>query len=286
MEAYIFQGELESSDRILYTPSGFAKNNLIHLQESGILQASKPHTSGRAGLSSYLFFLVLSGSGQLVYGEQTYTLHKGDCVFIDCLRPYKHITSDDLWSLKWVHFNGPTMNHIYEKYMERGGAPTLSPSSPEAYSRLLTDIHEAAASASHVKDMIICEKLTGLLTMLMQDGWHTEADNTTITKKQDMRKIREYIDENYKNVITLDELSRIFFINKYYMTRIFKAQYGTTIINYLLQVRITKSKHLLRFSDYTMEKIAAECGFPDANYYSRAFKKIEGISPSIYRKSW
>ena len=47
------------SDRILYTPTSFAKTALLYLQEIGSLQAKKPHTSSRTRLSSYLFFSVL-----------------------------------------------------------------------------------------------------------------------------------------------------------------------------------------------------------------------------------
>lgn len=55
------------SDRILYTPTSFAKTALLYLQEIGSLQAKKPHTSSRTRLSSYLFFCVNSGSGELEY---------------------------------------------------------------------------------------------------------------------------------------------------------------------------------------------------------------------------
>lgn len=73
-----------SSTRIIYTPSAFARSALIHLQETGVLQAVYPHKSERSGLYSCLFFTVLSGAGQLAYGGSVYQLQLGDCVFIDC----------------------------------------------------------------------------------------------------------------------------------------------------------------------------------------------------------
>ena len=63
MDTSLFHGNLVTTSRILYTPSTFAKTSLLHLQEIGSLQAQKPHTSRRENLSSYLFFLVLSGYG-------------------------------------------------------------------------------------------------------------------------------------------------------------------------------------------------------------------------------
>ncbi len=56
-----------SSDRVLYTPTTFARSALLYLQEIGSLQAEKPHTSSRTHLSSYLFFCVKSGFGELDY---------------------------------------------------------------------------------------------------------------------------------------------------------------------------------------------------------------------------
>lgn len=117
MNEYLFHGSLVTTNRILYTPSAFAKSSLLHLQETGVLQAQKPHTSKRKNLMSYLFFIVESGSGTLQYENQDYPLHAGDCIFIDCQKPYAHFTSDqNLWKLHWVHFYGPTMNSIYNKY--------------------------------------------------------------------------------------------------------------------------------------------------------------------------
>ena len=73
-----------TSDRVLYTPSGFARDSLLHLQEIGRLMARKPHVSSRSALSSYLFFMVREGEGTLTYEGKTYDLKKGDCVFVDC----------------------------------------------------------------------------------------------------------------------------------------------------------------------------------------------------------
>ena len=61
MNTSLFQGNLVNSNRIIYTPSAFAKDCLLHLQEIGQSEARKPHTSSRENLLSYLFFMVLEG---------------------------------------------------------------------------------------------------------------------------------------------------------------------------------------------------------------------------------
>ena len=79
---------------------------------------------------------------------------------------------------------------------------------------------------------------------------------------------------------------RRLYINKFYLTRVFKEQFGLPVTSYLVQLRITRAKRLLRFTDRTIESIAQDCGLNDANYFSRLFKKIEGTSPGEYRRQW
>ncbi len=281
-----FQGNLVKSNRIIYTPSTFAKTNLIHLQEAGTSQAAKQHISKRKNMSSYLFFVVTDGSGSLEYNGKTLSLHKGDCVFIDCHKPYAQYTSEDLWTIKWAHFYGPNMNAIYEKYMERGGRDTFTPDNFICYVNLLDNIYDIAVSEDYIRDMQIFEKLTSLLTLLMQESWNPNQSTTNSSRKRDLQDIKEYLDTHLTEKISLDDLASMFYINKFYLTRIFKEQFGVSITAYLLQIRITHAKQLLRFSDLPIEKIAVECGMADANYFARMFRKIEGIAPGEFRRMW
>ena len=98
--------------------------------------------------------------------------------------------------------------------------------------------------------------------------------------------MKEYLDSHFDEKITLDDLSSHFFINKYYLSKTFKEQYGMSINAYLLNVRITKAKQLLRFTDKTVEEIGFECGLGAAHYFSSKFKEVEGVPPSVYREQW
>ena len=93
MDHYFVDSPVVDSNRILHTPSVFARSSLLHLQEIGELTALRPHVSSRDGLSSYLFFTVVSGEGSLEYGGKKFSLGAGDCVFIDCQFSYSHTTS-------------------------------------------------------------------------------------------------------------------------------------------------------------------------------------------------
>lgn len=139
MDTPLFDGELVHARRMIYTPSAFAKSNLVHLQEVGQLQARSPHASTRQGLASYLFFVVESGSGTLEYEGETRVLSAGDCVFLDCRRPYRHYTGDDLWQLRWAHFYGPNMAAIYKN--------TVSAAASRAFTRKIP--HPTPAVSKH-----------------------------------------------------------------------------------------------------------------------------------------
>lgn len=287
------QSSSVTSSRILYTPSTFARTSLLHLQEVGSLQAIHPHTSTRTNLTSFLCFVVLSGIGSLTYEGTTYNLAAGDCVFIDCRKAYNHSTgygtngdeNGTLWSLQWCHFYAPSLPAIYEKYKERGGSPVFHPDDPSQFITILTNLYSLAASSDYIRDMRINELLSSLLTLLMEQSWHPES-KTVSRKRLELVEVKNYLDEHYAERIVLDELAEKYYINKYYLTKIFKETYGSTISNYLIAMRITKAKQLLRFTDMTVDEIGSAVGMSDANYFSRMFRKVEGISPREYRKQW
>ena len=302
------------SSRILYTSSPFARSSLLHLQEVGSLTAIRPHTSKREKLQSYLCFMVEDGEGELVYEGKNYELRSGDVVFIDCRKAYSHSTgnahrvgnsnrtcdrhsadedsvSDNLWSLRWCHFYGPSMPAIYAKYCERGGLPVIRGGDASRgadvsrYSTIISDIYTLASSSDYIRDMRINGKLNDLLTLLMESSWHREA-HTNAPKKMDISSVKSFLDEHYKEKLSLESVASHFFIDKHYLARLFKEHYGVTLVTYLQQVRITHAKRMLRFTDKSIEEIGLECGIGELNYFSRVFKKLEGVSPSEFRRVW
>ena len=301
------------SSRILYTPSPFARSSLLHLQEVGSLIAIKPHTSKREKLQSYLCFMVEDGEGELVYEGKRYDLKPGDVVFIDCRKAYSHSTGNiqelcdghstdnahsaaekdggKLWSLRWCHFYGPSMPAIYAKYCERGGLPVIRGADmacgadPSQYSTILSDIYAMASSSDYIRDMRINGKLNDLLTLLMESSWH-QGNSSNAPKKMDISIVKSFLDEHYSENLSLESVASQFFIDKHYLARLFKEQYGVTLVTYLQQVRITHAKRMLRFTDKSIEEIGLECGIGELNYFSRVFKKLEGVSPSEFRRVW
>ena len=275
---------VENSKRMIQTPSAFARSAFFYVQETGYLKLRESHIARRKNLESYLVVLVLSGSGTLMYQNQTYPLQQGSCFFIDCMAPYYHQSSDtDPWELIWVHFNGSTSKQYYE-YFAGNSAPAFRPRSfqelREKLESLLDVNHRSDLSAEITSSRLIVD----ILSILLQDITNTREEKHASHLK--ITEVRQYLDEHYTEKFSLDELSERFFISKYHLSREFRNYYGITLNHYVIAKRITYAKKLLRFSDYSLEEIARSCGFYDTSYLNKQFKKSEGISASDFRKKW
>ena len=95
--------------------------------------------------------------------------------------------------------------------------------------------------------------------------------------------VKNYIDTNYENAINLDILSHNQFISKFHLLRLFKRYYGLTPKQYLIDLRIEKSKiHLKNRTSVTETCFAV--GFQSLGSFSSLFKSRTGKSPSQYQK--
>lgn len=282
----IYQDNYGQASRVIYTPSIFAKDNLFYLQEIGKRKDFIPHISSRYNLDSFLFIMVEQGSGIVTINNKKYHVNKNSIIFIDCHNSYK-LKSDanNLWSLSWIHFNGPNMAQIYQKYLQRSNNVTFVIDDLTNYQAIHQHLLLLANDNDYVKDMLIMEQLSQLLTLLMRSSYHHK-NITTYKNNYQLNNIIDYLTQNFNQQITLDQLAKQFNINKFYLSRIFKQNFHTTIMAYLNTLRIKESKQLLRFSDESMQYIAIQCGFNDVNYFIRSFKKIEAITPLQYRLQW
>lgn len=97
-------------------------------------------------------------------------------------------------------------------------------------------------------------------------------------------KVIHYLTDNYREKITLQDLSERFFISKISLCEKFRRAMNDSVGNYLLRLRISKAKEFLCTTSKGMEEIAALCGFSSAAYMGLIFKEKTGLSPLNYRK--
>lgn len=96
-------------------------------------------------------------------------------------------------------------------------------------------------------------------------------------------QVKDYIDENFSNYISLDEIIFDCGYSKYHISRLFKNYMNCTIMEYLLKQRINKAKELLKSTQDSVKEISIAIGYSDPNYFSLIFKREEGVSPIQYR---
>ena len=92
-----------------------------------------------------------------------------------------------------------------------------------------------------------------------------------------------YIENNFRKPLQLKELAEKASLSPRHFSRIFKNNYNTSPIEYIIQLRIKHACKLLQTTQMNITKIAMDCGFSDSNYFTRQFKKMKGITPSQYR---
>lgn len=109
-------------------------------------------------------------------------------------------------------------------------------------------------------------------------------ESTTPNKLTTFDSIRYYIENNYQNDLTRELVAEQFHITPNHLSFIFKSQGHTKFIDFLNKVRLEHARHLLEKHQLSVSQIALRCGFRDANYFSRVFKKYNKITPIKYRE--
>lgn len=302
--------EVTNTRRVINTPSSFTRENFFYIQEAGYLKSLKPHLSRRSGLKSYLFLIVLSGSGEVscrdslasperhantpksrqlpgetgASGMRTVSIRTGDCLFLDCTNEYTHISSEtDPWELLWLHFYGPQADAYYRCFREQHSWHFHSSHLAELTAAIWSVIHCHEDQTDNT-DLLTAQQIVNILTLICTESDPKENPDSALGDK--LKNILHYLDEHYTETISLDQLAEQFYISKYYLAREFKKEFGTTIIQYVLTKKITHAKELLRYSNASIEDIAGLCGIDDASYFNKVFKKMEGCTASEYRKRW
>lgn len=173
---------------------------------------------------------------------------------------------------------------------------------------LISDMHNTALRFMSERGLGAASFLTDHeQRQLVQSGEHT-ADFTsrkqllirfyqglagTIVHQQQAYKsgalvsmIMSYVDEAYDQDLYLEKISDKMNVSVKYVSRVFKDKTGMNITDYISQVRVSKAKELLIHTDLTIYDIAEKVGISNRTTFLRTFKKMEGLSPNEFRKSF
>lgn len=124
--------------------------------------------------------------------------------------------------------------------------------------------------------------LAALLHLLLADAFASRlpqaADDTPVSAAV------AYLQKNYAQKISLEDLSAIAALNKSYLVRLFKKEMGLTPIEYLNHIRLSAAKEMLEHSAAPLKVIAARCGYDTPAYFVSRFRLAFGLTPEEYRK--
>jgi len=107
-----------------------------------------------------------------------------------------------------------------------------------------------------------------------------------ISDKFDIERMVEYMNQNYGEKLSNNELAQIVNMSPSHFIRTFKKEIGLSPMDYLIRVRIDKAKQLLRTNTKSITEVSLQCGFNSASHFSSSFARHTGMTPSGYQKSY
>ncbi|MFA9557863.1 response regulator [Evansella sp. AB-rgal1] len=129
------------------------------------------------------------------------------------------------------------------------------------------------------------KELTVWMGELLQ-GWVDKKDEEVNGKKSNrlIREVKKHVHNYYDQEITLAEIADNLYVNRNYLSQLFKKVTGESFVTYLNKYRIEKAKEKLREKNYLVYEISEMVGYQNPTYFSQVFKSITGYSPSDYYK--
>lgn len=257
--------------------SSKAKEHLIYPESFSLLRTSYDYYAEGSNQDFYEFRYILDGEGYLKYNGRSYLLKKGEGCLIDCRQKYYYQTGSFNWSSTCLRFNGAPASPLVRAYLQSGNVK-FTDAMFSNFEPLQAHILQCTQKVSSYMEYEVSCTFYMLLTNLLI------AHSKTRSTSEVIEKIVSYIQANYMKNLTADELSHHFGLSRTHMTRCFKEYTGFAPHEYITQLRIYNAKFLLRATDLSIEDISRRTGFTDSVYFIQVFKKIEGITPSKFRK--
>jgi two-component system response regulator YesN len=177
-----------------------------------------------------------------------------------------------------VNFSNKRLNMKHAIIIYNHMINFLAKRSGELYEEYILSYDSLTKLFDNVQAMI--NKLKELLTHRMHENYGIKVYTTSNKSFKDVLK---YVDLNFCNEISIDSISKEFYMNAPYIGQLFKKNLGVTFAEYLTQARMNHAVTLIAKTDLGLSAIAEKVGYKDYFYFSRIFKKINGHSPSFYR---
>ena len=232
--------------------------------------------------------LVYEGSGNYNVDNEFHKVKKGDILLYNVGTLHEVTTDSDenigtfCFGITNIHLKGLPVNHLTTK--EDG----FVRHSNEYFEEMLSMCHLIFTTLNLEKPFTreFCRHLT-IAFMLISLGFSKKTSRSMGSEDYILvDRIKGYIDENFREDISISHIASSLNISASYASHIFKAATGYSIKKYLSRRRIGEAETQLLSSDATITEIAMMVGFNDSNYFNTVFSKTVGFTPRQYRKAY
>jgi AraC-like DNA-binding protein len=260
----------------------------LHILFTGHSQTRSGHQVGPKVFDYYLIHHVLAGQGTFITGDRQYELAMGDSFIIEPGHLYEYRANRiNPWQYDWVAVKGGKFQALLSQAGITLSSPIVRPINPH-HMEWIDQIKSAFRSKDRSGGLRAC----GYLILLLSDFQHViqpspmnELEAPT-TIERHVREVAQLLTTRYTEPISIESIAKIYGYNRAYFSKMFKVYNHVAPVTFLLNLRVSKARQLLRErSELTIEQIAYSVGFNDPLYFSKQFKKFYQLSPSEYRRS-
>lgn len=249
--------------------SGIGYNNFYYVEPSTVTRVQR----------SYTLHLVLSGSGTLNLGDNTYSVKAHDMFFIPPGTTLSYYPDkNNKWQYIWFEFAGDNS----EKYAARMKMSVSSPVVPcNDFNTVYYSIYAIFKKLEHSKPVGYYDVLSSFFKLLDANSSMPEQKNESFSEA-----VISYLLCHYQTPgLTVENICSDFRISHSYLCKIFRRETGKSLIQHIIDIRISEACRLLSTSLLTVKEVAYSVGFNDSVHFIKSFKKNTGMTPSEYRKS-
>ena len=268
----------------------FPNENFIDLcmYQYGYEQCEPGHSFGPATRNHYLFHYIISGTGTLMAdnakGEtQTYSIKSGQGFLIFPGQITTYIADQNLpWEYVWIEFDGLRVKEALDLTELSVNTPVYHSHSKDLREQLMNEmlyiVHHAKESPFH-----LIGHLYLFLDYLTQSAKSAKLVQSSKMSDYYIKEAINYIEQNFQNNITIEDIAAVCGINRSYFGKIFRNSIGRSPQEFLMNYRMVKATELLKLTSLSIAEIGSAVGYENQLHFSRAFKTIYGISPREWR---
>ncbi len=263
------------------TPSQEIRQKFMYVQCMGHYCAGPQYgVIDRSGLRSYLLLYTCSGEGMVEYRGRTVSVPAHCSVLLNCDAPHSYYSAAGRdWELYWIHFSGACIDGYLDSILENWDVNTT-----DLPADFFSRIYDLCCRDLSIASSIQCStELIGLCSRFLL-SLRGSSQPSPIVRTPLVRSAMAYMEEHMTEALSLDALCRHLHVSKFYLAHSFKEQTGFGPTEYLITLRLSNAKALLRSTSLPVAEIAGRCGFNGSSYFIQAFRKKEGMTPLAYRK--